>query len=177
MSTGTLPSYVDAPKWADRAAVIDQAYPLAAFPRLGESVVAPAGDIHVNCRFYRDAQHLIVLEGRMTARLPLQCQRCLEPVQTDVVAEFSLFLLRDEDAADRLADDADYLLQDEEGRIALADALEDELILALPLVPLHDDCHAQMPAQDEQVVPASAPRENPFQVLAGFKVKPDESDD
>lgn len=177
MSAGTLPPYVDAQKWADREAVIDQVYPLSAFPRLSEGVVGDEGQISVHCRFYRDQQHLIVLEGRIKAELPLICQRCLDAVLTAVDTDFQLWLLRDEEAADRLPDDADYLVQDEEGRVALADALEDELILALPLVPMHDDCDALPLAQVESEVVETPKRENPFQVLAGFKVEPDKSDD
>jgi uncharacterized protein len=194
---GSLPSYVDAPKWADREAVIDQVFPLSTFPRLQEVVVDGAGEasasgINIRCRFYRNQQHFVVLEGRMAARLPLQCQRCLEAVATDIESEFTLFLLRDEESAERLADDADYLLLDEEGRLLLVDALEDELLLALPLVPLHDDCEALDVAgveyggdgdEADQASPESADvgavkptkKENPFQVLAGLKIEPDSS--
>ena len=59
---------------------------------------------------------------------------------------------------------------DEDGRIALADALEDELILSLPLVPAHDDCAPWPVADDENAQEAETPgRENPFQVLAALK--------
>jgi uncharacterized protein len=42
------------------------------------------------------------------------------------------------------------------------EALEEELILALPLAPVHDDCHAPVEAaRDEDA--------SPFAVLKGFK--------
>jgi len=53
----------------------------------------------------------------------------------------------------------------------IADIVSDEVLLALPIVPLHrvsDGCNADLkaykPPEDEQ-------RENPFAVLAGLKQK------
>lgn len=162
-----LPQHIDVQKWADRDAVIDQIYPLSGFVRLTQGAVDAQGEVAVNVRLHRDAQGLFMLEGRMATTVNLTCQRCLEPVATGIDVELLLWLLRDEGQADLLPDDADYLALDEEGGIALADALEDELILALPLVPAHEDCEA-FPVDNPEV--AEAPkRENPFQVLASLK--------
>lgn len=174
MSAPTLPQYIDAQKWADRETVIDAIYPLAGFVRLCEGAANNDGDVKVRVRIHRDAQGLFVVDGVMSTRIALVCQRCLEAVMTDVEAAVQLWLVRDEEKADELPDDADFLVLDEEGRIAFADALEDELILALPLVPAHDDCEAYRVAAEEESVEVETPkRENPFQVLAGFKVEPD----
>lgn len=171
MSTGTLPQYIDAPKWADREAVIEEIVPLQSFARLCEGAASVEGEVSVACRIYRDTQGLIVLQGKLATSMQLVCQRCLEPVAVTVDADIQLRLLRNEEQAERLADDADYLLQDEEGRIALADVLEDELILSLPLVALHDDCEPQAVnvVDDESAEVETPVRENPFQVLAGLK--------
>ena len=53
--------------------------------------------------------------------------------------------------------------------LALADALEDELILSLPLVASHDDCEPYAAANDDDAEAATPARENPFQVLASLK--------
>lgn len=162
-----LPQHIDVQKWADRDAVINQIYPLSGFVRLTQGAVDAQGEVAVNVRLHRDAQGLFMLEGRMAATVNLTCQRCLEPVATGIDVELQLWLLRDEGQADLLPDDADYLALDEDGGLALADALEDELILALPLVPAHEDCEAFPVDNPEE---AEAPkRENPFQVLASLK--------
>lgn len=169
MSVGTLPQYIDVQKWADRDAVIEQVYPLTGLPRLCQGALDNAGGVKVSLRIHRDAQGLFLMEGQMETVLSLRCQRCLEPVATDVEVEVRLWLLRDEGRAELLPEDADYLVLDEEGNIALADALEDELILALPLVPAHEDCEmyrVSIAAADEADVQK---RENPFQVLASLK--------
>lgn len=169
MSVGTLPKHIDVQKWADREAVIEQISPLRDYARLVEGAVDDEGDVTVNVRLHRDAQGLFVVEGRMATTVKLTCQRCLEPVATAIAADVHLWLLRDEEQADRLPDDADYLVLDENGGIDLADALEDELILALPLVPAHDEC-AAYPVDQSDAEETDAPeRPNPFQVLASLK--------
>lgn len=170
MSVGSLPHYIDVQKWADREAVIDQVYPLSAFARLTVGAVDDKGDVSVNVRLYRDAQGLFIVEGNLATAVQLTCQRCLEPVAAELAADMRLWLLRSEEQAARLPDEADYLVLDENGGIDLADALEDELILALPLVPLHESCEGSPVepggATDE---PEPEPRPNPFRVLASLK--------
>lgn len=169
MSVGTLPKHIDVQKWADREAVIEQINPLRDYARLVEGAVDDEGEVTVNVRLRRDEQGLFVVEGRMATTVKLTCQRCLEPVTTPIQADVRLWLLRDEDQAVRLPDDADYLVLDENGGIDLADALEDELILALPLVPAHESCAAYPVEQGEAEVTEAPERPNPFQVLASLK--------
>lgn len=169
MSVGTLPKHIDVQKWADREAVIEQINPLGHYVRLVEGAVDDEGEVTVNVRLHRDEQGLFVVEGRMATTVKLTCQRCLEPVSTPIEADVHLWLLRDEDQADRLPDDADYLVLDENGGIDLADALEDELILALPLVPMHESCEAYPVEQGEADATEAPERPNPFQVLASLK--------
>lgn len=170
MSVGTLPQHIDVQKWADREAVIEQIYPLSAFVRLVEGAVDDEGEVAVNVRLYRDQQNLFVVEGRMATIVKLTCQRCLEPVATPIEADVHLRLLRSEEQADRLSDDADFLVLDENGGIDLAAALEDELLLALPLVPAHESCEPYPVEQGEADETDDEPeRPNPFLVLASLK--------
>ena len=54
----------------------------------------------------------------------------------------------------------------------LADLIEDELLLALPLVPRHDVCPAPLPVPDNADVPEEDEPVNPFAALAALKTKP-----
>lgn len=173
MSVGTLPKHIDVQKWADREAVIEKVYPLSSFPRLQESVADEDGEVAVNVRIHRDAQGYFRIEGRLAAMVKLACQRCLEPLAEQIGLDLQMWLLRDEGQADQLPEDADYLVLDEEGGLALADALEDELILSLPPFPAHQSCDAYPVAAATDAdadADAEAPaRQNPFQVLASLK--------
>lgn len=58
----------------------------------------------------------------------LICQRCLEPMELLVHATIDLALLHKEEHAERLPEDADYLVVEEQD-VVLAEIIEDELLL------------------------------------------------
>lgn len=174
MSEATLPHLIEPGKWADREALLDAVVPLRRFERLLEGALGDAGDVSVKARFVRDARGLPHLTGQLDTVLSLTCQRCLEAVAVAVTADVDVFLLSDEAYADRLGEDEDYVVF-EQGQLDLPELLEDELILALPLVARHDDCEPQVALSEPEpeVVIAPVKKENPFQVLASLK-QPDE---
>ena len=79
--------------------------------------------------------------------------------------------MHDEDEAEKLPEDADYLVVPEQG-VVLAEIIEDELLLNVPYTPMHEDCDALSYKQDDVAAPV---KENPFQVLAALK-KPSAKD-
>jgi uncharacterized protein len=110
------------------------------------------------------------LDLRASVQLPMQCQRCLTPVLETVEAERSFRFVADEATAATLDDEAEediLVLSRDFDALAL---VEDELILSLPLVPLHEMCPQAVPmsAVDSEFEEA-AERPNPFGVLAGLK--------
>jgi uncharacterized protein len=102
------------------------------------------------------------------AVLSMQCQRCLQPVDVPLDVERRLFFVEGEDAAAAL--DA----ESEDDVLALAPAvdlqslIEDELLLALPLIPRHDVCPEPLlqPVHDDA---EPAAEEHPFAALAALK--------
>ena len=72
----------------------------------------------------------------------------------------------DDDEAGELDEAFDPLLAEERG-VSLMDLVEDELILALPVVPLHEDCEG--PQHDDATVVASESSDNPFAALEALK--------
>ncbi len=112
----------------------------------------------------------IWLDLHATVDLPMQCQRCLTPVLETVEAERSFRFVADEATAAALDDEAEediLVISRDFDALAL---VEDELILSLPLVPLHEVCPQAVPmsAVDPEFEVA-AERPNPFGVLAGLK--------
>ena len=112
----------------------------------------------------------IWLDLRASVNLPMQCQRCLTPVLETVHAERSFRFVADEATAAALDDEAEediLVISRDFDALAL---VEDELILSLPLVPLHEVCPETVPmsAVDPEFEVA-AERPNPFGVLAGLK--------
>ncbi|PUE11357.1 hypothetical protein B9Z51_03360 [Limnohabitans sp. T6-5] len=112
----------------------------------------------------------IWLELDASVALPMQCQRCLSPVLETVQAQRSFRFVSDEATAAALDDEAEediLVISRDFDALAL---VEDELILSLPLVPLHEVCPELVPmsAVDPEFEQA-AERPNPFGVLAGLK--------
>jgi uncharacterized protein len=170
MSAGSLPSYIEPFKWADRAAKVEATVPLSGFTRLLDGALSHQGDVTVRCEFARDAQGLAWVSGEAKTVVSLTCQRCLEAVQVNLDADFRLALVGEEAEADVLADDEDYLVVGD-APVALHDIVEDELILVLPLAASHEDCQAVSWEQAEPEAEPQPARENPFQVLATLKAQ------
>ena len=171
MPVVSLPAAIEPFKWADRATHVVVDVPLAQFTRLATDLVDTNGSVHIDCRFERNAQRRAYLRGEVTTVINLTCQRCLETMQLPIQTTIDLALVHDEDEAEKLPEDADYLVLPEQG-VVLAEIIEDELLLNVPYTPMHEDCDALSYKQDDVAAPV---KENPFQVLAALK-KPSAKD-
>ena len=102
--------------------------------------------------------------GSLSTRLRLQCQRCLETMELPVAVDFHLLVDADEQMAQASGLDC---VTSEDGYLDLFDLVEDEIILAIPLITVHEDenCNEYWPDSTEEPVE----RENPFAVLKGLK--------
>ncbi|MFA7439090.1 MAG: YceD family protein [Castellaniella sp.] len=111
------------------------------------------------------------LDVRAQGAVRVVCQRCLQPLDLELRVSRSLGLAESQaqlDALDALdaegpGPDAEYMLADP--HLEVLDLIEDELILAMPFAPRHEQCPG--PAPDG--VPAGAPEASPFAVLAALK--------
>ncbi|MEY4910498.1 MAG: hypothetical protein RL761_161 [Pseudomonadota bacterium] len=109
--------------------------------------------------------------------LPQTCQRCLGEVSTLLEVERSYRFVADEATAEAQDDACEEDLLAISREFNLLALIEDELLMALPQVPLHDVCPVQpkMTASDAdfegdaEAIGAGKP--NPFAVLASLKGK------
>lgn len=132
------------------------------------------------------------------AELAWECQRCLHPVTERVTLDLSIRFAKDEAAAVALDADLDEDVLALSRQFDLIELIEDELIMAQPIVPRHARCptdvaalmstgedDVRLAAQAEQAaavagatstpdeVPLTASgRPNPFAALAALKKKP-----
>lgn len=105
--------------------------------------------------------------------LPLVCQRCMGPVMMLLQVERSFRFVADESTAEREDEEAEEDVLVQSPQFDLIGLIEDELLMALPLVPRHEpDCPApvQLSAQDAGFEQAqSEGRPHPFAALAQLK--------
>ena len=106
--------------------------------------------------------------------LPQTCQRCLAEVSTPLKVERSYRFVADEATAEAEDDACEEDLLAISREFNLLALIEDELVMALPQVPMHDSCPVQpkMAAADEDFqADGNAAKANPFAVLAALKGK------
>lgn len=114
-----------------------------------------------------------VMRGAVKAVVKMTCQRCLEVVEVPLSAQMSLGFSQSEEALAELPDNLEpYLLEEEEA--LLADVLEQELILAMPIVAYHAECKLAEYGQPPE--PEVSEKPNPFKVLEQLKGKVKKSD-
>jgi uncharacterized protein len=102
----------------------------------------------------------------------LECQRCLQPMRVPLHAERRLFFVDGEEAAAALDAESEDDVLALTPAIDLAELIEDELLLALPLVPRHELCPAPLPRAFVEDDSTLDPADNPFAVLAALKRGP-----
>ena len=172
------PERLDVKAFARDAAQVAGQTPLEAWERLSaesqSGLPAPAVTWRAQgeLRPQAGAPEQVWLHLQVKAALPLLCQRCLSPVLTPVEVDRAFRFVADEATAMAMDDDAQEDLLVLSREFNLLELVEDEVILALPLVPLHEVCPAPLPmsAVDPQFEEGEAARPNPFAALAGLKV-------
>ena len=170
MSYGPLPKRVDPRKLAEREAQLHGFVELKSMPQLLSLLVDDEGNVNVGLEFALDQQKLRTVKGHATAKVKQQCQRCLDPVDVELDAEFSLAVVLNEEQAKNLPRYYDPLLVEED--VELAALVEEELILTLPAVAYHQDCDVQLSYGEGDAEPSERDEKpNPFSVLASLKQK------
>ena len=111
------------------------------------------------------------LHLKADATVPLICQRCLQPVDVPLQVEREFRFVADEATAEALDDDCEEDLLALRRDFNLRELIEDELLMELPLVPMHEVCPAVVPmaSSDEDFEQAVTEKTNPFAVLAGLR--------
>jgi uncharacterized protein len=151
----------DVRKLADARAALDLDIPVAELPGLPVELISGGGQVHAHLQFGRE-QGFMVAQVALKAQLELICQRCMGPMPVPIATSSPVLLI--ESAADAEAAPVEwetYLAA--EGRLSFEALAAEELLLALPVVPLHADssaCEASAAGsvQARDVEPASGPQ-------------------
>jgi len=145
--------------------------PIASLKRLCEALAGSEGEVSFELHFGRDELDTSYIHVRAQASLELTCQRTLDPFMLPVVVDTRLGLIRSEREEAGLPPDCEPLLVAENGRLDPSSVIEDELLLALPLVPVNPD--SSLPDEVTGSHPADAAeveqKENPFAILRELK--------
>ena len=171
------PRRIDVEAFADAAGELSGTWPLAKMHRLAEMACAEPDSaapksiewaVRGERRKAKPGQAQVWLHLSAKADLLLVCQRCLQPSVTHVEVTRSFMFVPGEDAAAALDEDSEDDVLALSPTFDLAGLLEDELLLALPLVPKHEQCPEPLlaPGSDAD---GGIETPHPFAVLAGLK--------
>ena len=143
--------------------------PLAAMTRLRSSLFDDEGEVRYRLAFGTDEFRIPFVELEIEAELPLECQSSLKRFLQPVQFSQRLGLIRDEADEAALPEEYEALLVDADAMLRPAQLVEDELILALPVVAVAPDAKAV--ERDFAPTVEETAEANPFAALAGLKKK------
>lgn len=156
----------DAFAFARDGRVLKGTLAVADLERLHDLLSDVSGEVNFLIRGFKGERGEFMLHLEVSGILPLACQRCLNAVFFDLDVDGLLELVPEgaELSQDELEDDTrDFLPLVSE--LNVAEFVEDEILLALPVAPRHEECGLPGAAD-------AGDRINPFAALSGLKGKP-----
>jgi len=95
-------------------------------------------ELTTNVQFDIGPEGFVRVGLSVSGYLNLECQRCIEPIRWPVRIETRLSVLDSDEQTGLIASPFDSVLISADG-LDLAEILEDEILAALPMVPVHRD--------------------------------------
>ncbi len=174
MPESPIPAYVDTRKVFLQQDKISGSIDLGKLPRFRDSLANQQGKVAVVLRFSVNESRQRLIKGSLTAEVEVTCQRCLEPLGIQLQDDISLAVLEEEASAAKLDPQFDpWICTDQ--KLILAELVEEQLMLCMPIVNYHDDkaCLDKLNYQQVQhELEGEQPEEsadNPFAVLKALK--------
>jgi uncharacterized protein len=167
-----LPKEIDPFRLADNGLRLEGKLKLSQMARLSAAIVDNEGSVDVELQFDIDETGTPFMVGHIKTELPLVCERCMQTMQHLVDTDLSVGLIRHERQAEQLPEQYEPWLIDNDVAVELSSIVEDELLLAIPIVPKHE--HACLPEdmwQSGEEIGEEEKPESPFAVLSALKKK------
>jgi uncharacterized protein len=166
--SANVPELLDAWRMVAARRRFDGQLPLSQMSRLQGLVADTEGECRYSLQFDRDEiLRVSYVELTVQTALPLICQRSMQRFMLPVAFTQRLGLIRDEEEEASLPPDFEAMLVPEDGNLSPVELVEDELVLAVPVVPLSPGSEAV--ERDWPVPEEDLDKVNPFAALAAFK--------
>jgi uncharacterized protein len=163
-----LPAFIDLKHLALQDYHLKGQVALAQMSRLRDNLCETQGEVHVDWTFTIDKQQRPTITGYLQAQLPMQCQRCLQPMQWPIDTQVALVVLAHGQSEDDLPVGYEALNLTSVP-VSLITLVEDELILALPIVAMHTTCPFNEYQVTDSLEKEFTNQHNPFHILAKLK--------
>jgi len=176
---GSDPRRLDVPAFAAAGATLEGEVAQADLGRLHDNLMPPPADAApAPVRWSAQGELRPVSGGApqpwlhlmVDCTVTLQCQRCLQPMASALAVDRWFRFVADEDEAARLDEEVDEDVLVASHAFDLSALVEDELILALPIVPRHETCpEPLLPGPDSADAAEAAETPHPFAALAALR--------
>ena len=133
-----LPEYADVRKVFLQEQELSGSLPLKNLDNLKGILNSDKGQLRVSLRFFQNKFGQRIIAGKLNANIEVLCQRCLQPLEQSIVDDINLVLVGQEEDASGLEEKYDPWVC-KEHKLNLCDLVEEQLILALPIVSVHSD--------------------------------------
>ncbi len=175
MNTEPAPRRLDVKAQALHNAQMAGADPLSNYERLAADLQELPPDLMLNwsARFTTRTGATGGIEPWLALQVatcfPLVCQRCMGALSLPVAIEREFRFVASEAIAEEQDDDCEEDLLVQAREFDLASLIEDELLMAVPLIPRHETCPGAVPmsAVDADFEAANV-KPNPFAGLSGL---------
>lgn len=154
---------IDSLEFAREGSVVAGSVAVAVLGRLADMLADNAGSLDCELRGGRDGEGKPYLDLWVAGSLNLRCQRCLMPMPfgLDIDSRLMLVAAGESWPDEELAEDGTDAIEASR-ELAVLPLIEDEVLLALPIVPRHEVCRPPVATETEH-------RPSPFAALAKLK--------
>lgn len=133
-----LPRQVDLGDYTQQGRVLSGTLTSRELPRVSVLLEEPTDTINFQLEFKRDECGRRLVHTHVCAGLKLVCQRCGQMMELPVDQSSILCAIKEEHLAESLPRDYEPLLTDD-GSVVPLDIVEEELLLAIPMIPKHEE--------------------------------------
>jgi uncharacterized protein len=171
------PRHLDVTAFAAAQGRLSGEWPLAELHRLGPATAGPT-DAEVVWAVHGERRGKVPgaaetwLHLRTSTTLELVCQRCLQAMPQPLNVARSFRFVKDEAEAERLDEHSEDDVLALGHPLDLLVLVEDELILALPLIPRHELCPHPLLPRASAPLNGNSPEEHAFAALAALRQGP-----
>jgi|SRR5690554_3245152 len=169
-----VPITVDPVKSAGKQVSYIGLVPGKALARLQELLAEPCPDVDVSLYFNTDEQGIKRIQGEAQVTVTANCERCGDAMTQPLACAFTYAPVTKRQKATDMPEEYEPVELDEVGEVNLHALVEDELILAMPVVVKHDEreCRVNSDAMQWGVIDDTpGAKDNPFAVLQELKRK------
>jgi len=128
------PDWISPNRAAEGKRIFSGTIPLKRMRRLAALLVDTQGEASFTAVFRIDLEQRVIIDLQVEAALPLICQASLEEYDEQVNRSSELAVINDDSEQFDLPDNYEPVVT-ENGRLAIASLVEDELLLGLPQIP------------------------------------------